>query len=98
MTRYLGTLYFLGQYRPLYVTADSPEELLVEMSFRAQEAPEELRERIASLWRATVADGNCIGRSVEHGCYGASWREGDRPAIDPSLWEPMPPCPGLIYN
>lgn len=100
MTRYIGTLYFLGQYRPLYVEGESPEEVLIELSFRAQEAPEEVQERLRTLW-ATL-NTSYASQSVEHGCYGASIANLERPPLDPELWQPvwttMPPCPGLIYN
>lgn len=95
MTAYTGAVYFLGKYRPLIVSGDSLEDIIRQLSYRAREAPREVRERIDALWWGL--DTRCARQSVEHGTYGASWVIGP-PAIDPATWDSLPPCPGLIYN
>lgn len=96
MTHYIGTLYFLGRYRPLSVEGDTPEEIFERLEQRAQEAPPEARERLHALRMAY--DPRYTSQSVEHGCYGACMVEADRPAFEGNPWESLPPCPGLIYN
>jgi hypothetical protein len=96
MTHYIGTIYFLGKYRPLSVEGDSLEEVMVELTYRAQEAPEEVRERVKTLW--LTSDTRYTRQSVEHGYYGACWMQADQPAFEGNPWESMPPCPNLIYN
>ena len=100
MTHYIGTIYFLGKYRPLSVEGDTLEEIFERLEQRAQEAPPEARERLHALRMAY--DPTAKSQSVEHGFYGASWLETDRHPLDSELWErvwqSMPPCPGLIYN
>jgi hypothetical protein len=100
MTHYIGTIYFLGKYRPLSVEGESLEEVMVELTYRPQEAPQEVRERVKELWLGS--DPRYTRQSVEEGWYGASWIETDRHPLDSELWErvwqSMPPCPNLIYN
>ena len=36
MTHYIGTIYFLGKYRPLSVEGDNLEEVMIELSARAR--------------------------------------------------------------
>jgi hypothetical protein len=96
MTHYIGTIYFLGKYRPLFVEGDNLEEIMIELSTRSQEAPEEVRERVKELWLGI--DPRNAGHSIEHGSYGASWIKADEPAFPHDTWDSMPPCPNLIYN
>jgi hypothetical protein len=96
MTHYIGTIYFLGKYRPLSVEGDSLDEVMVELTRRAQEAPEEVRERVKTLW--LNSDPRYGGQSNEHGSYGARWVQEDEPAFPHDTWDSMPPCPNLIYN
>jgi hypothetical protein len=100
MTHYIGTIYFLGKYRPLSVEGDNLEEIMIDLAIRANQAPPEAQERVMSLWASL--DTRATSQSVEHGYYGASWLETDRHPLDSELWErvwqSMPPCPGLIYN
>ena len=95
MSNYTGAVYFLGKYRPLIVSGDNLEEIMLDLAIRANQAPPEVQERVMSLWRSL--DERYARQSVEHGIYGASWVIGP-PAIDPALWDALPPCPGLIYN
>ena len=96
MAHYIGTIYFLGKYRPLSVEGDNLEEVMIELSSRAREAPQEAQERIKDLW--VGIDTQYSKQSIEHGSYGASWMQADRPAFPPDTWDAMPPCPNLIYN
>ena len=100
MTHYIGTLYFLGRYRPLSVEGDTREAVLEKLAVRARQAPPEVQDRLMTLWLSL--DARSSSQSVEHGCYGASILEPDRHPLDSELWErvwlSMPPCPGLIYN
>lgn len=100
MTHYIGTIYFLGKYRPLSVEGESLDEVMEELTRRAQEAPEEVRERVKTLWLSM--DTRYTRQSVEHGSYGASWmRIGQAPTYSESwrnMWDTMPPCPNLIYS
>jgi hypothetical protein len=96
MTHYIGTIYFLGKYRPLSVEGDNLEEVMIELTRRAQEAPQEVRERVKELWLGS--DCGYGGQSIERGSYGASWIQADRPPFPPDTWDAMPPCPNLIYN
>lgn len=96
MTHYIGTIYFLGKYRPLSVEGDNLEEVMIELSTRAREAPQEAQERIKDLWLGI--DTRYSKQCVEHGSYGASWVKADRPAFPPDTWDAMPPCPNLIYG
>ena len=50
MTHYSGKIYFLGKYRPLSVEGDNLVEVMIELSARAREAPQEAQERIKDLW------------------------------------------------
>ena len=96
MTHYIGTIYFLGSYRPLYVEGDTAEAVFVQMERRAREAPPEALERLLEL--RMRYNPRYTSQSVEHGTYGACVRMADAPALPPALWDSMPPCPGLIYN
>ena len=100
MSHYIGTIYFLGKYRPLSVEGDNLEEVMIELSTRAREAPREAQERIKDLWLSL--DPRYTSQSVEHGSCGVSWVETDRHPLDTELWrriwDSMPPCPNLIYN
>jgi len=100
MTHYIGTIYFLGKYRPLSVEGDNLEEIMIDLGIRANHAPPEVQERVMSLWASL--DPRAGAQSVEHGSYGASWLQTDRHPLDTELWQrvwdSMPPCPGLIYN
>ena len=96
MTHYIGTIYFLGKYRPLSVEGDNLEEVMIELTRRAQDAPQEVRERVKDLWLSLSP--RYTRQSVEHGSYGACWMEADRPAFQGDPWQSFPPCPNLIYN
>ena len=96
MSHYIGTIYFLGKYRPLSVEGDNLEEVMIELSTRAREAPQEAQERIKDLWLSI--DTRYSSQHVQHGSYGASWMKADRPAFPHDTWDSMPPCPNLIYN
>jgi hypothetical protein len=96
MTHYIGTIYFLGKYRPLSVEGDNLEEVMIELSTRAKDAPQEVQERVKTLW--LYLDAKYTRQSVEHGSYGAMWMQTDTHPIEPSTWDFMPPCPNLIYN
>jgi len=100
MSHYIGTIYFLGKYRSLSVEGDNLEEVMIELSTRAGQAPQEAQERIEDLWLGI--DTRYSKQSVEHGSYGASWmRIGQAPTYSDSwrtMWDTMPPCPNLIYN
>lgn len=98
-TIYTASAYFLGKYRPLYVTGETPTMALARLAERIADAPPELRERLASVWDMTTTNGwgACTATTSEHGCYGVSWREG-------TTWEPLaaivanlPDCPGVRY-
>jgi type VI protein secretion system component VasF len=96
MTHYIGTIYFLGKYRPLSVEGDNLEEVIIELSERAREAPQEVRERIKDLWLGI--DTRNAAHSVQYGSYGAAWMKADKPPFPPDTWDWMEPCPNLIYN
>jgi len=96
MTHYIGTIYFLGRYRPLSVEGDNLEEVMIELSARAREAPQEVQERIKDLWLGI--DTRNAAHSVQHGSYGACWMKADKPPFPPDTWDWMEPCPNLIYN
>lgn len=96
MKHYIGTLYFLGQYRPLSVGGESIEEVFEQLERRAQEGPEEAKIMLHRL--RLHYDPKYSRQSFEHGLWGASWVEADRPAFPEETWQSMPPCPGLIYN
>jgi type VI protein secretion system component VasF len=96
MTHYIGTIYFLGKYRPLSVEGDNLEEVMIELSARAREAPQEAQERIKDLWLGI--DTRYSSQCTQLGTYGASWRKADRSSFPPDAWDTMPPCPNLIYN
>lgn len=96
MTHYIGTIYFLGKYRPLSVEGDNLEEVMIELSARAREAPQEAQELVKELWLGI--DPRYTRQSIEHGSYGASWAKADGPPFPPDTWDAMPPCPNLIYN
>lgn len=100
MTHYIGTIYFLGKYRPLSVGGESLEEVMMELSLRAREASQEVQERIKDLW--LHSDPRYTRQSVQRGSCGASWMETDRHPLDTELWQrvwdSMPPCPNLIYG
>ena len=69
MTHYIGTIYFLGKYRPLSVEGDNLEEVMIELSTRAREAPQEAQERVKELWLSL--DTRYTKQSIERGSYGA---------------------------
>jgi hypothetical protein len=96
MTHYIGTIYFLGKYRPLSVEGGNLEEIMIELSTRAREAPQEAQERIKALWLSL--DTRYSSQSTEHGSYGARWVAADEPAFPHDTWDSLPPCPNLIYN
>ena len=96
MTNYIGTIYFLGKYRPLYVEGATAEAVFLQLERRAREAPPEALERLLEL--RMRYNPRHTSQSIEHGSYGASLLIADAPPLPPSLWESMPPCPGLIYN
>lgn len=100
MTHYIGTLYFLGRYRPLSVEGDTQHEVMEQLAARARQAPSEVQDRLMTLW--VNLNARYTHQSVEHGYYGASIIETDRHPLDTELWQrvwnSMPPCPGLIYN
>lgn len=100
MAHYIGTLYFLGRYRPLYVEGDTAEEVFTALARRASDAPAETRERLLEL--RLRYDPASTHQSIEHGTYGASLMETDEHPLPPALWQlvwdSIPPCPGLIYN
>ena len=100
MTHYIGTLYFLGRYRPLSVEGDSQHEVMEKLAQHARQAPPEAQDRLMALW--LQLNPQYTRQSVEHGYYGASIMETDRHPLDTELWQrvwdSMPPCPGLIYN
>ena len=100
MTNYIGTIYFLGRYRPLYVEGATAEAVFVQLERRAREAPPEALERLLEL--RLRYNPRYTSQSTEHGSYGASLLETERHPLDTDLWqrvwESMPPCPGLIYN
>jgi hypothetical protein len=93
---FIGTLYFLGRYRPLYVEGDTAEEVFVQLERRALQAPPEALERLQTL-RMSYSP-RYTSQSAEFGTYGAAVRETDAHPLPPALWDAMPPCPGLIYN
>ena len=100
MTNYIGTLYFLGKYRPLSVEGPTREAVMEQLAVRARQAPPEAQDRLMTLWLSLNA--RYTTQSVEHGYFGASIMETDRHPLDSELWErvwhSMPPCPGLIYD
>ena len=96
MTHYIGTIYFLGKYRPLSVEGDNLEEVMIELSTRASQAPQEAQERIKDLWLGI--DTRYSKQCIERGSSGASWIQADEPAFPHDTWDSMPPCPNLIYN
>lgn len=98
-TTYTASAYFLGKYRPVYVTGDTPTQALARLAERIADAPDALRDRLRSVWDMTTLNGwgHCTATTSEYGTYGVSWREG-------LTWEPlaaivadMPPCPGVRY-
>ena len=100
MSNFIGTLYFLGKYRPLSVEGPTREAVMEQLAVRARQAPPEAQDRLMALWLSL--DAHCSRQSVEHGFYGASILETERRPLDSELWErvwhSMPPCPGLIYD
>ena len=100
MSNFIGTLYFLGKYRPLSVEGPTREAVMEKLAVRARQAPPEAQDRLMTLWLSLNA--RYSHQSVEHGSYGASIMETDRHPLDSELWErvwhSMPPCPGLIYD
>ena len=92
----IGTLYFLGRYRPLHVEGDTAEEVFIELFCRALDGPPEALERLLDLRMSYNA--RYTRQSIEHGTYGASMLEADAHPLPPALWADMPPCPGLIYT
>ena len=96
MTNYIGTIYFLGRYRPLYVEGATAEAVFVQLERRAREAPPEALERLLEL--RMRYNPRYTSQSIEHGTYGASLLVADAPPLPPAIWDSMPPCPGLIYN
>ena len=98
-TTYTASAYFLGKYRPVYVTGDTPTQALARLAERIADAPDALRDRLQSVWDMTTRNGwgHCTATTSEYGTYGVSWREG-------LTWEPlaaivadMPECPGVRY-
>jgi hypothetical protein len=96
---YTASAYFLGKYRPLYVVGETPTEALAKLASRIADAPDALRDRLASVWDITALNGwgHCTATTSEYGTYGVSWREG-------ASWEPLaaivaslPECPGVHY-
>ena len=96
---YTASAYFLGKYRPLYVTGETPTQALARLAERIADAPNDLRARLESVWESTTLNGwgGCTACSSEYGQYGVSWREG-------TTWEPLvaivanlPDCPGVRY-
>lgn len=100
MSHYIGSLYFLGRYRPLYVSGETVEAVFDQLERRAQQAPPEALERLKALRLSYNPRYSSV--SSEHGTYGASILETERHPLDTDLWravwQSMPPCPGLIYN
>jgi hypothetical protein len=93
---FIGTLYFLGKYRPLYVEGDTAEEVFIQLERRALQAPPEALERLQTL-RMSYSP-RYTSQSVQHGTYGASVKQAAKHPFTLSIWDDMPPCPGLIYN
>jgi hypothetical protein len=98
-TTYTASAYFLGTYRPVYVTGETPTQALARLAERIADAPDALRDRLQSVWDMTTHNGwgHCTATTSEYGTYGVSWREG-------LTWEPlaaivadMPECPGVRY-
>ena len=96
---YTASAYFLGKYRPLYVTGDTPAMALARLAERIADAPPALLDRLESVWDMTTRNGwgHCTATTSEYGAYGVSWRKG-------VTWEPLaaivanlPDCPGVRY-
>ena len=96
MTNYIGTIYFLGKYRPLYVEGATAEAVFLQLERRAREAPPEALERLLEL--RMRYNPRYTSQNTEYGSYGAALFIADAPSFPPAIWESMPPCPGLIYN
>lgn len=99
MATYTASAFFLGNYRPVYVTGETPTQALAKLAERIANAPEALRDRLQSVWDMTVTNGwnGCTATTSEYGAFGVSWREG-------VSWEPLaaivaslPECPGVRY-
>ena len=96
---YTASAYFLGKYRPVYVTGETPTQALARLAERIADAPDVLRDRLQSVWDMTTLNGwgHCTATTSEYGTYGVSWRKG-------LSWEPLaemvlnlPECPGVRY-
>jgi hypothetical protein len=96
---YTATAYFLGKYRPLYVTGETPTQALALLADRIADAPAPLRERLESVWDMTTRNGwsRCTATTSEHGTYGVSWRQGELWAALAQVVADLPACPGVRY-
>ena len=96
---YTATAYFLGKYRPLYVTGETPTQALALLADRIADAPAPLRERLESVWDMTTRNGwsACTATTSEHGTYGVSWRQGEPWAALAQVVADLPACPGVRY-
>jgi hypothetical protein len=96
---YTAQAYFLGKYRPLYVTAATPSQALESLADKIQHGPAELLERFQSVSAETKAraKGHYTSISVEWGSYGVSWQEGEHWPVLQEIVADLPPCPGVVY-
>ena len=54
---YTASAYFLGKYRPVYVTGDTPTQAMARLAERIADAPDALRDRLQSVWDMTTRNG-----------------------------------------
>ena len=96
---YTASAYFLGKYRPLYVTGENPPQALAALARRIESAPAELRQRLNDVWNGTTQTGwrDCTAYSSEHGAYGIGWRKGEPWGALVDMTRDLPPCPGVEY-
>ena len=75
---YTASAYFLGKYRPIYVVGETPTQALAKLAKRIADAPDALRDRLASVWDMTTVNGwgDCTATTSEYGTYGVSLRDG----------------------
>lgn len=96
---YTATAYFLGKYRPLYVTGDTPTQALARLAERIADAPDALQEHFQSVWDTTTLNGwsRCTAFSSQYGNYGVQWHEGSAWEVLVAITADMPECPGVRY-
>jgi hypothetical protein len=97
---YTATIYFLGDYRPMYIEDTAPARLKIRLAHAIEETKPETRDFLGKAI-TTALEGIARGYAAtacEHGPLGLSIRAGQRDRWLDHITDKMPECPGLNYN